>query len=162
MASLWFSLDPPCNRERQEDTKMQMKNFEPAWLANTSVGEVMFQAEHLMQIPVKSGGKDETQIGSKFRFTDCSRGISRGYISYHIISQEIIQVIIIFACHFSGSCFQKHIFSVWALFVLYLFVVHVGFFLSALMFGETSGLYGRFVFWCLGGLFSYKLDFIWD
>jgi len=44
----FFSLDPvdPCNR-----ASMQEKRFEPAWLAGTSAGEVLFQADyHLKEL----------------------------------------------------------------------------------------------------------------
>mmetsp|Transcript_27364 Transcript_27364/g.77027 ORF Transcript_27364/g.77027 Transcript_27364/m.77027 type:complete len:900 (+) Transcript_27364:70-2769(+) len=65
-----FSLDPIDNGKAAADTEeasMQFKRFEPEWLAGTSVGEVMFQADyHLKELSF--GEYDQPVVGMKSCF----------------------------------------------------------------------------------------------
>merc|ERR1719506_2164883 len=47
----WFSLDPPVGRDEveSESKPMQRKHIKPEWLADTSVGEVLFQADYYLK-----------------------------------------------------------------------------------------------------------------
>jgi len=61
-----FSLDP---RDASDDpeTTLQVKRFEPAWLAGTSIGEVLFQADyHLKELSM--GEYSQPVIGMKSCF----------------------------------------------------------------------------------------------
>jgi hypothetical protein len=63
-----FSLDP----DERGDGQWQAKRFEPAWLAGTSVGEVMFQADyHLKELSM--GEHPQPVVGMKSCF-DLSTG----------------------------------------------------------------------------------------
>jgi len=69
----FFSLDPvdPCDR-----CSMQEKRFEPAWLAGTSVGEVLFQADyHLKELSM--GEQQQPVVGMRSCF-DLSAGEAGG------------------------------------------------------------------------------------
>jgi len=63
-----FSLDPikptKSAAEQDPDCSMQMKRFEPDWLAGTSLGEVMFQADyHLKELSM--GEYEQPVVGMK-------------------------------------------------------------------------------------------------
>merc|ERR1719254_71403 len=61
-----FSLDPVESNEKKSgpEASMQMKRFEPEWLAGTSVGEVMFQADyHLKELSM--GEYEQPVVGMK-------------------------------------------------------------------------------------------------
>jgi len=61
----YFSLDPPV---RQDDkTPMQVKTWEPSWLAGTSAGEVMFQADYYLK-ELSMGEYDQPISGMKSCF----------------------------------------------------------------------------------------------
>mmetsp|Transcript_22503 Transcript_22503/g.52333 ORF Transcript_22503/g.52333 Transcript_22503/m.52333 type:complete len:775 (-) Transcript_22503:55-2379(-) len=45
----FFSLDPLASAEGEVDFAMQVKRYQPQWLAGTSAGEVMFQADYYMK-----------------------------------------------------------------------------------------------------------------
>ena len=65
-----LSLDP-VNNDRAEpeapEGAMQLKRFEPEWLAGASVGEIMFQASyHLKELSFGEG--DQPVIGTKSCF----------------------------------------------------------------------------------------------
>jgi len=64
-----FSLDPVVSEGSNEVDKkqMQVKRFEPKWLAGTSVGEVLFQADyHLKELSM--GEYDQPVVGMKSSF----------------------------------------------------------------------------------------------
>lgn len=66
-----FSLDPLDPGHPWEKNSMQEKRFEPEWLAGTSVGEVMFQADyHLKELSM--GACEQPVVGMKscFDFTE--------------------------------------------------------------------------------------------
>merc|ERR1712232_1313573 len=66
----YFSLDPVTG---PNSTSMQMKRFEPGWLAGTSMGEVLFQADyHLKQLSM--GEYEQPVIGMKSCFDFLSKG----------------------------------------------------------------------------------------
>merc|ERR1719191_914736 len=57
----FFSLDPVNPMERNS---MQFKRFEPAWLAGTSVGDILFQADyHLKELSM--GEHPQPVVGMK-------------------------------------------------------------------------------------------------
>mmetsp|Transcript_146949 Transcript_146949/g.259703 ORF Transcript_146949/g.259703 Transcript_146949/m.259703 type:complete len:983 (-) Transcript_146949:35-2983(-) len=59
-----FSLDPVDSSSEFKKDSMQFKRFEPEWLAGTSVGEVMFQADyHLKELSM--GEYSQPIIGMK-------------------------------------------------------------------------------------------------
>jgi len=59
-----FSLDPVDSSSEFKKDSMQFKRFEPEWLAGTSVGEVMFQADyHLKELSM--GEYSQPVIGMK-------------------------------------------------------------------------------------------------
>jgi len=59
-----FSLDPVCNDGERKKNMMQEKCFEPEWLAGTSVGEVLFQADyHLKELSM--GQYEQPVVGMK-------------------------------------------------------------------------------------------------
>jgi len=64
-----FSLDPLNEKDWEQkdnepESAMQMKRFEPEWLAGTSVGEVMFQADyHLKELSM--GEHEQPVVGMK-------------------------------------------------------------------------------------------------
>jgi len=61
-----FSLDP-LQQSTGPEASMQKKRFEPEWLAGTSVGEVMFQADyHLKELSM--GEYDQPVVGMKSCF----------------------------------------------------------------------------------------------
>merc|ERR1719226_455996 len=60
----FFSLDPVNPMERNS---MQFKRFEPAWLAGTSVGDILFQADyHLKELSM--GEHQQPVVGMKSCF----------------------------------------------------------------------------------------------
>jgi len=62
-----FSLDLPAEAPGTPDTWMQKKRFEPEWLAGTSAGEVMFQADyHLKELSM--GEYEQPVLGMKSCF----------------------------------------------------------------------------------------------
>mmetsp|Transcript_163887 Transcript_163887/g.314826 ORF Transcript_163887/g.314826 Transcript_163887/m.314826 type:complete len:984 (+) Transcript_163887:86-3037(+) len=62
-----FSLDPVEASSEYKKDSMQFKRFEPEWLAGTSVGEVMFQADyHLKELSM--GEYSQPVIGMKSCF----------------------------------------------------------------------------------------------
>jgi len=65
-----FSLDPVDNGKETEDeadASMQVKRFEPEWLAGTAVGEVLFQADyHLKELSF--GEYEQPVVGMKSCF----------------------------------------------------------------------------------------------
>merc|ERR1719203_252356 len=67
----YFSLDPPVRQD--ETTPMQVKTWEPAWLAGTSAGEVMFQADYYLK-ELSMGEYDQPVVGMKdcFHVADAS------------------------------------------------------------------------------------------
>mmetsp|Transcript_162560 Transcript_162560/g.312109 ORF Transcript_162560/g.312109 Transcript_162560/m.312109 type:complete len:908 (-) Transcript_162560:166-2889(-) len=59
-----FSLDPLENNQAKEKDTMQEKRYEPEWLAGTSVGEILFQADyHLKELSF--GEYDQPVVGMK-------------------------------------------------------------------------------------------------
>merc|ERR1712232_1236010 len=57
----YFSLDPVAG---PHSTSMQTKRFEPGWLAGTSLGEVLFQADyHLKELSM--GEYEQPIVGMK-------------------------------------------------------------------------------------------------
>jgi len=64
----YFSLDPvDPNHEAVDKDSMQVKHFEPEWLAGTSVGEVLFQSDyHLKELSM--GEYDQPVVGMKSCF----------------------------------------------------------------------------------------------
>jgi len=69
-----FSLDPkeaPPNTPSDKLNQWQVKRFEPQWLAGTSVGEVMFQADyHLKELSMGEYSQPVVGMKSCFDFTD--------------------------------------------------------------------------------------------
>jgi len=61
-----FSLDPT-STSNDPDQTMQQKRFEPAWLAGTSVGDVLFQSDYLLK-ELSMGEYDQPVIGMKSCF----------------------------------------------------------------------------------------------
>merc|ERR1719210_237696 len=66
-----FSLDPVdaarAIEENDPEASMQVKHFEPEWLAGTSLGEVMFQADyHLKELSM--GEHEQPVVGMKSCF----------------------------------------------------------------------------------------------
>mmetsp|Transcript_74608 Transcript_74608/g.222534 ORF Transcript_74608/g.222534 Transcript_74608/m.222534 type:complete len:1122 (-) Transcript_74608:212-3577(-) len=61
-----FSLDPTSMANDPGQT-MQQKRFEPAWLAGTSVGDVLFQSDYLLK-ELSMGEYDQPVIGMKSCF----------------------------------------------------------------------------------------------
>eukprot|EP00404_Azadinium_spinosum_P017807 CAMPEP_0180492204 /NCGR_PEP_ID=MMETSP1036_2-20121128/40055_1 /TAXON_ID=632150 /ORGANISM="Azadinium spinosum, Strain 3D9" /LENGTH=161 /DNA_ID=CAMNT_0022500511 /DNA_START=8 /DNA_END=489 /DNA_ORIENTATION=+ len=61
----YFSLDPPVRQD--EKAPMQVKTWEPAWLASTSAGEVMFQADYYLK-ELSMGEYDQPVSGMKSCF----------------------------------------------------------------------------------------------
>merc|ERR1719361_1165920 len=59
-----FSLDPLEGQELNSKESMQVKRFEPAWIAGTSVGEVLFQSDyHLKELSM--GEYSQPVLGMK-------------------------------------------------------------------------------------------------
>jgi hypothetical protein len=64
----YFSLDPLPPKQQQgggrQDLKhrMQVKRFQPSWLANTSVGEVLFQADYYLK-ELSMGEQQQPVVG---------------------------------------------------------------------------------------------------
>jgi len=64
-----FSLDPVDPSDDWKKDSMQFKRFEPEWLAGTSVGEVMFQADyHLKELSMGSYAQPVVGMKSCFDF----------------------------------------------------------------------------------------------
>jgi len=61
-----FSLDPTSTADDPQHT-MQRKRFEPSWLAGTSAGEVLFQADYLLK-ELSMGEYDQPVIGMRSCF----------------------------------------------------------------------------------------------
>mmetsp|Transcript_80881 Transcript_80881/g.237743 ORF Transcript_80881/g.237743 Transcript_80881/m.237743 type:complete len:1312 (+) Transcript_80881:71-4006(+) len=61
-----FSLDPT-NTSDDPGQTMQQKRFEPAWLAGTSVGDVLFQSDYLLK-ELSMGEYDQPVVGMKSCF----------------------------------------------------------------------------------------------
>jgi len=61
-----FSLDPTSTSDDPGQT-MQQKRFEPAWLAGTSVGDVLFQSDYLLK-ELSMGEYDQPVVGMKSCF----------------------------------------------------------------------------------------------
>merc|ERR1719188_2368437 len=62
-----FSLEPLDPMKPIHENSMQVKRFEPEWLAGTSIGEVMFQADyHLKELSM--GEFDQPVMGMKSSF----------------------------------------------------------------------------------------------
>mmetsp|Transcript_139278 Transcript_139278/g.445255 ORF Transcript_139278/g.445255 Transcript_139278/m.445255 type:complete len:1059 (-) Transcript_139278:66-3242(-) len=62
-----FSLDPVVNASEELKAGWQVKRFEPSWLAGTSLGEVMFQADyHLKELSM--GACEQPVVGMKSCF----------------------------------------------------------------------------------------------
>merc|ERR1719188_1346350 len=62
-----FSLEPLDPMKPIHENSMQVKRFEPEWLAGTSIGEVMFQADyHLKELSM--GEYDQPVVGMKSSF----------------------------------------------------------------------------------------------
>eukprot|EP00747_Dinoflagellata_sp_TGD_P213289 gnl/TRDRNA2_/TRDRNA2_86265_c0_seq1.p1 gnl/TRDRNA2_/TRDRNA2_86265_c0~~gnl/TRDRNA2_/TRDRNA2_86265_c0_seq1.p1 ORF type:complete len:990 (+),score=222.18 gnl/TRDRNA2_/TRDRNA2_86265_c0_seq1:396-2972(+) len=62
-----FSLDPvvdPANPGAEPGKSMQVKRFEPEWLAGTSVGELLFQADFYLK-ELSMGLHDQPVVGMK-------------------------------------------------------------------------------------------------
>jgi len=63
----WFSLDPV---DPTSPNSMQLKRFEPQWLAGTSVGEVLFQSDyHLKELSMGEGTQPVVGMKSAFEFS---------------------------------------------------------------------------------------------
>jgi len=62
-----FSLDPVFGEGNKIDDQMQLKRFEPEWLAGTSVGEVMFQADYYLK-ELSFGEYDQPVLGMRSAF----------------------------------------------------------------------------------------------
>jgi len=72
----WFSLDP-LREDKFSDGLMQVKNFKPTWLAGTSLGEVLFQADyHLKELSM--GEHEQPVVGMKSCF-DLSKDEKKGW-----------------------------------------------------------------------------------
>jgi len=72
----WFSLDP-LRDDKFSDGLMQVKNFKPTWLAGTSVGEVLFQADyHLKELSM--GEHEQPVLGMKSCF-DLAKDEKKGW-----------------------------------------------------------------------------------
>merc|ERR1719343_1010764 len=70
----YFSLDPTGTEWARG--AMQEKRFEPEWLAGTSVGEVMFQADyHLKELSM--GQYEQPVVGMRSCLDDLSQGEGR-------------------------------------------------------------------------------------
>jgi len=68
----YFSLDPVAD---PKSTATQAKRFEPSWLAGTSLGEVMFQADyHLKELSM--GEYEQPVTGMKSCFDFCEQDVS--------------------------------------------------------------------------------------
>merc|ERR1712232_743793 len=68
----YFSLDPVTG---PNSTSMQMKRFEPGWLAGTSLGEVLFQADyHLKELSM--GEYEQPVVGMRSCFDFCEQDVS--------------------------------------------------------------------------------------
>jgi len=67
-----FSLEPVLNSDfGSRDAAMQVKRFEPEWLAGTSVGEVMFQADyHLKELSMGEHAQPVVGMRSCLDFSD--------------------------------------------------------------------------------------------
>merc|ERR1719259_1132164 len=69
-----FSLDPVDNGKAEIDEPegaMQQKRFEPEWLAGTSVGEIMFQADyHLKELSFGDGAQPVVGMKSCFDYSE--------------------------------------------------------------------------------------------
>eukprot|EP00421_Protoceratium_reticulatum_P021526 CAMPEP_0168383302 /NCGR_PEP_ID=MMETSP0228-20121227/13833_1 /TAXON_ID=133427 /ORGANISM="Protoceratium reticulatum, Strain CCCM 535 (=CCMP 1889)" /LENGTH=1159 /DNA_ID=CAMNT_0008396449 /DNA_START=91 /DNA_END=3569 /DNA_ORIENTATION=+ len=61
-----FSLDPTSGSDDPEKTQ-QEKRFEPAWLAGTSAGDVLFQSDYYLK-ELSMGEHDQPVIGMKSAF----------------------------------------------------------------------------------------------
>lgn len=68
-----FSLDPLGDRQARidEEALMQVKRFEPAWLAGTSVGEVLFQADFYLK-ELSMGEYPQPVVGMRSCVDYCS------------------------------------------------------------------------------------------
>eukprot|EP00747_Dinoflagellata_sp_TGD_P159003 gnl/TRDRNA2_/TRDRNA2_177865_c0_seq1.p1 gnl/TRDRNA2_/TRDRNA2_177865_c0~~gnl/TRDRNA2_/TRDRNA2_177865_c0_seq1.p1 ORF type:complete len:957 (+),score=184.45 gnl/TRDRNA2_/TRDRNA2_177865_c0_seq1:1256-4126(+) len=65
-----FSLDPVIPQDQTTRTfrdEMQLKRFEPAWLAGTSLGEVLFQADYYLK-ELSMGEYEQPVLGMKSCF----------------------------------------------------------------------------------------------
>mmetsp|Transcript_96310 Transcript_96310/g.299362 ORF Transcript_96310/g.299362 Transcript_96310/m.299362 type:complete len:993 (-) Transcript_96310:72-3050(-) len=62
-----FSLDPAPRKEHDAEGRKQVKRFEPQWLAATSAGDVLFQADYYLK-ELSMGEHDQPIIGMKSCF----------------------------------------------------------------------------------------------
>jgi len=71
----FFSLDPVLEVGQSDgcEAPMQVKRFEPEWLAGTSMGEVMFQADYFLK-ELSMGEYEQPVIGMKSCFDLFSEG----------------------------------------------------------------------------------------
>jgi len=60
----WFSLDPV---SPDSDDSMQVKRFEPAWLVDTCVGDVLFQSDYYLK-ELSLGEHEQPVVGMKSCF----------------------------------------------------------------------------------------------
>mmetsp|Transcript_109818 Transcript_109818/g.189991 ORF Transcript_109818/g.189991 Transcript_109818/m.189991 type:complete len:1135 (-) Transcript_109818:126-3530(-) len=68
-----FSLDPVEATDSLDKNRMQVKRFEPEWLAGTSVGDVLFQADyHLKELSM--GEYEQPVVGMKSCFDYSEQG----------------------------------------------------------------------------------------
>lgn len=66
-----FSLDPVDSSSTCEKEGMQFKRFEPEWIAGTSVGEIMFQADyHLKELSMGEYTQPVVGMRSAFDFAE--------------------------------------------------------------------------------------------
>jgi len=93
-----FSLDPvdaaKSVRDNDPEASMQLKRFEPEWLAGTSVGEVMFQADyHLKELSM--GEYEQPIVGMKscFEYSE-TEGLETEWSAreWFVVRQAEIQV----------------------------------------------------------------------
>jgi hypothetical protein len=69
----FFSLDPVDSSSADVKGRWQVKKFEPEWLAGTSVGEVLFQADyHLKELSM--GEQEQPVTGMRSCFDDLKEG----------------------------------------------------------------------------------------
>eukprot|EP00971_Amphidinium_carterae_P169387 3356168-Amphidinium_carterae.1 len=76
----FFSLDPASPMQHNAEGAMQVKRFEPAWLAGTSVGEVMFQADVYLK-ELSMGEHSQPVVGMRSALDHASEQDSRQWLA---------------------------------------------------------------------------------